>query len=120
MAAELYNTATEYTSNEITFTRGGPTQVTAVGVYHTTDANTVPAVADFTTVQLIDGVASPDDPLAQAGVIDVVALIGPEVGADLALTPGTYHRWILVKTQPVGSRPGENIIRKAPDTITIL
>lgn len=117
---ELYNTATEYTSNALTFTRGGPTQVTAVGVYHTTDANYIPAVADFTTVQLINGVTDPDNPLAQDGVIDVVAQIGPAVGADDALTPGTYHRWILVQTQAIGPRPGENIIRKAPDTLTVL
>jgi hypothetical protein len=116
---ELYNTATEYTFNELTFTRGGPTQVTAVGVYHTTDANYIPQVTDFTTVQLIDGASDPANPLAQGGVIDVVAQIGPAAGADLALAPGTYHRWVLVTTQAVGTRPGENIIRKAPDTLTV-
>ncbi|MGW6296701.1 hypothetical protein [Streptomyces sp. NPDC055058] len=120
MAAEIYSTATEYTSNALTFTRGGPVQVAAVGVYHTTSADTVPAVADFTTVQLVDGVTSPDDPLAQDGVIDVVALIGPAEGADLALTPGTYYRWVLVQTHPVGARPGEDIIRRAPETLTVL
>ncbi len=119
MALELYSTATEYTSNQLTFTRGGPTQVTAVGVYHTTDLQEVPTVADFTTVQLVDGTAEPEGPLAQAGVIDVVALIGPAEGADLALTPGTYQRWVLVQTEGVGVRPGESIIRKA-DTITVL
>lgn len=118
MPAELYSTATEYTSNALTFARGGAAQVTAVGVYHTTDLAEVPAVADFTTVQLVNGVADPDSPLAQDGVIDVVALVGPAAGADLALAPGTYQRWILVRTEGVGPRPGENIIRKA-DTITV-
>ncbi|WND33940.1 hypothetical protein RI578_06385 [Streptomyces sp. BB1-1-1] len=119
MAVELYSTATEYTSNALTFTRGGPVNVTAVGVYHTTDLGEIPAVTDFTIVQLVNGVASPDGPLAQDGVIDVVALIGPAVGADLALTPGTYQRWVLVQTEGVDTRPGEDIIRKA-DTITVL
>lgn len=120
MAVELYGTATEHTSTALTFTRGGPVQVAAVGVHHTTSPDTVPAVEGFTTVQLVDGVTSPDDPLAQDGVIDVVALIGPAVGADLALPPGTYYRWILVQTQPIGVRPGEDVIRQAPDTITVL
>ncbi|MFD4258250.1 hypothetical protein ACFWR9_11615 [Streptomyces sp. NPDC058534] len=119
MPVELYSTATEYTSNALTFTRGGPTQVTAVGVYHTTDLQEIPAVADFTTVQLVNGVADPDGPLAQDGVIDVVALIGPAVGADLALVAGTYQRWVLVQTEGVDTRPGESIIRKA-DMITVL
>jgi len=117
---DIYNTATEYTSNALTFTRGGPTQVTAVGVYHTTDVNYVPAVVDFTTVQLIDGVTNPTDPLAQDGVVDVVAQIGPAVGADVSLAAGTYYRWILIQTQAIGPRPGENIIRKAPDTLVVL
>jgi hypothetical protein len=116
--AELYNTATEYTSNAITFTRGGPQNVTAVGVYHNANPNIIPAVVDFTTVQLIDGVADPENPLAQEGVVDVVALIGPKVGADEALAAGDYQRWVLVQTEGVGAYPGEDIIRKV-DTLTI-
>ncbi|MBY8342027.1 MULTISPECIES: hypothetical protein [Streptomyces] len=120
MAAEIYHTATEYVSHALTFTRGGPTQVTSVGVHYATDPDTVPAVADFTPAQLIDGVTNPTDPLAQAGVVDVVALIGPEVGADLALTAGTYTCWVLIETQAVGDLPGEQIIRKTPDTLVVL
>lgn len=120
MAAQIYNTATEYVSHALTFTRGGPTQVASVGVHYATDANAVPAVGDFTTVQLIDGATNPNDPLAQAGVIDVVALIGPEVGADLALAAGVYTCWVLITTTAVGALPGEQIIRKTPDTLTVL
>lgn len=120
MAAEIYHTATEYVSHALTFTRGGPTQVASVGVHYAIDPDAIPAVADFTTVQLIDGVADPSNPLAQAGVIDVVALVGPEVGADLALTAGVYTCWVLVSTTAVGSLPGEQIIRKTPDTLTVL
>jgi hypothetical protein len=119
MAVELLSTATEYTSNALTFTRGGPQNVTAVGVYHTTDLEEIPTVGDFTTVQIIDGVSDPENPIAQEGVIDVVALIGPEVGADVALVPGTYQVWVLVQTEGVGGYPGESIIRQA-DVITVL
>lgn len=120
MAAEIYHTATEYVSHALTFARGGPTQVTSVGVHYATDPDTVPAVTDFTDAQLIDGVTDPSNPLAQANVVDVVALIGPEEGADLSLTAGVYTCWVLIETQAVGSLPGEQIIRKTPDTLTVL
>ena len=111
--AEIYNTATEYRANAITITRGLVSDITGVGVYHTTNPNEVPTAAQFTPVTLVDGVNSPTDPLAENGVIDVLSLIGPKESADLVLTPGDYQRFVLVQTA------NEDIIRKV-DTVTVL
>lgn len=106
--AELYSTATEYLANALTFTRGSVADVVSVGVYHTLDPLEVPAVADFIEVPLVQ---SPD-PLAEGSNIDVISLIGPGVGADLALTAGDWQRWVLVTTAT------ETIIRKV-DVVTV-
>lgn len=111
--AEIYRSATEYAANELTIVRGSVADIVAVGVYHDTDPGVVPTIAQFTTVTLVDGVANPSDPLAEAGKIDVMSSIGPKVGADLSLTPGIYQRWVLVQTAD------EDIIRR-PDTLEIL
>ncbi|MGH3439515.1 MAG: hypothetical protein ACRDRN_24045 [Sciscionella sp.] len=114
MAVSLYHTGTEYVLNQITFTRGSLADVVTVGVYHSTTPTIVPAVTDFTTVTLADGTATPPNALAIAGQIDVVSLIGPKTGADLAMaTPGDYQRFVLVSTAK------EDIIRKV-DVITVL
>jgi len=110
--AELYRTATEYVANEITLLRGSAADIVEVGVYHDEDPNNVPAVEDFTPVALVDGTASPPDPLAENGRIDVLSLVGPRDG-DVELQPGDYQRWILIKTAT------EDIIRKV-DVLTIL
>lgn len=109
MAVELYSTATEYLANSLTFNRGDEGDVTSVHVYHDIDPNAVPTEASFTTVQLV----SPPDPLSEGTNIDVLSLIGPGVGAHLALTAGDYQRWVGVKTA------NEFIIRKT-DTVTVL
>lgn len=111
--AEIYRSATEYVANELTIVRGSVANIVTVGVYHDVDPGVIPTVAQFTTVTLIDGVANPSDPLAEAGKIDVLSSIGPKVGADLVLTPGTYQRWVLITTAD------EEIIRR-PDTLDIL
>lgn len=112
--ADKYRTATEYIANELTITRGVVGDITSVGVYHNVDPNTVPAIADFTTVSLVDGVKVPPDALAEVGKIDVLSLIGPKVGAHLDLaTPGAYQRWVLIRTA------NEDVIRKV-DVLTIL
>lgn len=110
--AEIYRTGTEWTANDVTITRGTVADITAVGVYHSADPSVIPDVADFVTVQLVDGVKQPPDELAEAGKIDVLALVGPRAG-DVVLTPGDYQRWVLVQTAT------EDIIRR-PDVLTIL
>jgi hypothetical protein len=113
VAVTLYNTATEYTSNAITLTRGTAADITSVGVYHNVNPSTVPTIANFVTCVLADGTKAPPDALAVTGELDVVALIGTKSGAHLALAAGTWQRWILVRTA------AEDIIRKV-DTITVL
>jgi hypothetical protein len=110
--ASIYRTGTEYLANELTILRGTVDDITAVGVYHNVDPDIVPAVEDFTTVTLADGTAEPPDPLAEAGKIDVLSLIGPRAG-DVVLTPGDYQRWVLVKTAT------EDVIRKV-DVLEVL
>jgi hypothetical protein len=78
-------------------------------VYHTTDAAVKPTVAQFTMVTLV----KPGDALADGTNLDVLSLIGPKTGAQLALTPGDYQRWVLVQTA------SEDVIRKV-DTITVI
>lgn len=112
MPATIYSTSTEYLANQLTIVRGSVSDIVSVGVYHDVDPDAVPVVGDFTTVQLIDGVANPSDPLAEANKIDVLSLVGPKVGADLQLTPGTYHRFVLITTAD------EEIIRRI-DTVTV-
>jgi len=114
MAITLYHTGTEYTSNAITLLRGSVSDITSVGVYHNTNPNTIPLVSDFITVTLANGTLNPPDALAIPGEIDVVALIGPKIGADVNLSsPGNYQRWVIVKTAT------QDLIR-ATDTVTIL
>ncbi|MGI5493782.1 hypothetical protein [Microtetraspora malaysiensis] len=111
MMADIFRTGTEYLANEITIKRGTITDITAVGVYHAANPNQIPAVEDFALVQLVDGVKKPPDPLAEAGKIDVLSLIGPRNG-DVTLTPGDYQRYVLVQTAT------EDIIRRI-DVLTI-
>lgn len=106
---EQYSTATEYSANAITLTRGTTADITSVGVFHSIDPNEVPDVTDFTTVTLVE----PGDPLADGTNIDVLSLIGPKAGADLILAAGDWQRWVLVSTT------SEDIIRKV-DVVTIL
>lgn len=108
--ARIYADSTEYVANEITDLRGSPGDIISVGVYHTTGTET-PGVEDFTAATLVDGVADPDAPLAEAGVVDVLSLIGPRDG--IALAPGVYRRWVLVTTA------AEDIIRRG-GTVEIL
>jgi hypothetical protein len=110
--AEIYSTGTEYVANEITITRGTVGDITAVGVFHTTDPAVIPTVAQFTTVTLADGTAEPPDTLSEPGVIDVLSLIGPR-GGQVTLSAGDYQRFILISTAT------EDIIRR-PDTLTVL
>jgi hypothetical protein len=118
MAAALYSTATEYIANAITLTRGHVSDIVKVGIYTNVNPNTVPAVAQFTTVTLVDGTATGTlPPLAIAGEIDVITKVGPgatgvPAGDLAALTPGSYQVWILIKTA------SEAIIRKV-DTLTL-
>lgn len=94
---DLYSTATEYLANQITITRGTVSDIVEVGVYHTTNPTFVPAENDFTPAELVQ----PGDPLAQGDMIDVISLVGPAspVGAShIELVPGTYQRWVMVKT----------------------
>lgn len=108
-SVSLYHTATEYVANSLTFSRGSASDVTSVGVYHTTDPADIPAVSDFTIVTLVQ----PGDPLAEGQNIDVLSLIGPGVGADLSLTAGDYQRFVLIETST------EQIIRR-PDVISVI
>lgn len=112
MAVQLYAGATEYVANELTILRGSTADIVTVGVFHSLDPNVSPLVTDFTTVTLVDGIANPGNPLAEAGKIDVLSLLGPRAG-DVQLTPGDYQRFILVSTAT------EDVIRKV-DTIEVL
>lgn len=100
MAASLYSTATEYVANAITMHRGSVADITSVGVYFSLDPITVPTVANFTTVQLVQ----PGDPLAQGTSTDVLTLVGPR--GDVTLAPGDYQVWVLITTLT------EDIIRR--------
>lgn len=102
------STGTEYTANAITLKRGLVTDIISVGVYHATNPNTVPTVANFTTVTLV----YPPAPLADGTNIDILTLIGPR-GGVITLAVGDWQRWCYVKTA------NEDIIRKV-DTITII
>lgn len=113
MAVELYSTATEYVANALTISRGTADDISAVGVYHTTDPDEIPEVDDFTAVTLVDGTGDTPDANSEAGVIDVLSLIGPKEGNDVQLAAGDYQRWVLIQTA------AEDIIRR-PDTITVL
>lgn len=119
MAASIYSTATEYIANAITLTRGTVADILSVGIYVNTAPNTVPTVANFTTVTLVNGTGTPPlPPLAVAGEIDVITKVGPGAAGvtagDLStLTAGSYQVWILIKTA------SEAVIRKV-DTLTIL
>lgn len=108
MAVTIPSTGTEYAANAITITRGTVAAITGVGVFHTTNAATVPTVEQFTTVDLVQ----PGDPLADGQNIDVLSLIGPDAG-DVVLTAGVHQRWVLIQTAT------ENIIRKV-DTVTVI
>jgi hypothetical protein len=118
MSVTLYSTATEYIANQITLTRGSVSDIVSVGIYVNTNPNTIPTVAQFTTVTLVNGTGTPPlPPLAVAGQIDVLTRIGPGSSpippGDLAsLTAGSYQVWILIKTA------SEAIIRKV-DTLII-
>lgn len=94
--AHIYADSTEYVANALTIRRGTVDDITAVGVYHTTDEGMRPAVADFTPATLVDGTATPADALSITGVVDVLSLIGPR--GDITLAPDTYYRWVLVST----------------------
>ncbi|MEU8196324.1 hypothetical protein AB0C10_21310 [Microbispora amethystogenes] len=110
--AQIYRSGTEYLANQVTITRGTIADITAVGVHHAINPNAIPDVDDFTMVQLVDGTAEPPDPLAEAGKVDVLSLIGPRDG-DVVLTPGDYQRYVLIQTAT------EDIIRRI-DVLTIL
>jgi hypothetical protein len=106
MVVTIPRTGTELVANQITFTRGAAADVTAVGVFHTTDPTKIPTVAEFTTAQLV----LPGDPLAEGTKIDVLSLIGPRGGTTLAA--GDYQRWVRVSTAT------EDILRRV-DVVTI-
>jgi hypothetical protein len=117
MSASIYATATEYIANTLTITRGQYSDITSVGICANVNPNTIPAVGDFTTVQLVNGNILPLPPLAVTGQVDVVTKVGPGgsgvTPGDLSLAAGSYQVWILVKTA------SEVIIRKV-DTLSIL
>lgn len=113
----LYRTATEYTANEVTLTRGTASDIVSVGVAMISDPGTVPAPETFTDAIFVDGIGNPGDPLAD-GRLDIVAKIGPGGGAVSpghfpSLTPGDYQRWVKVVT-------ADEIILRRPDVVTIL
>lgn len=112
MAISLYSSGTEYVAWALTLTRGSVDDITSVGVYPSTDPNVIPAVEDFTMVTLADGTTTPPDPLAEAGKVDVVALIGAKTGADLSLEAGDWQMFVLCQTAT------EDIIRKT-DVISV-
>lgn len=113
MPISLYHTGTEYLANQITLLRGAVSDIQTVGVYHNTNPNYVPLLTDFTTVSLVDGTATPLPALAESGIIDILSLVGARAGAVNISTPGTYQRFVYIKTA------SEDIIRAA-DTIVIL
>ena len=104
----IYSTATEYTANEITLSRGTAADITGVGVFHSTDPTDVPTVAQFTMTTLVE----PGDELADGNKIDVLTLVGPRAG-QVNLAAGDWQRWVLVTTAT------EDIIRKV-DVVTVL
>lgn len=111
MAVTIYSSATEYLRNDITELVGGSVaDIVSVGVYHASNANTVPAVAEFDAATLVDGVSDPDNPLAEDGKVTIISLIGPRGGIELS--SGVYQRYVLISTAD------EDIIRR-PDTITV-
>lgn len=99
--ARIYANATEYVSNQLKFDRGGPADVTGVGVFHSKDPDQIPDVSEFTSAALVQ----PGDALADGDRVDVLSLIGPKEG-DITLEPGRYLRWVLVQTS------SEDIIRR--------
>lgn len=107
MAATIYSTATEYIANAITVIRGSVDDIIDVGVYFNLNPNITPAVSDFVSTRLV----KPGSPLAQGTNTDVLSLIGPRSG-DLALAPGVYQVWVLLRTAT------EDIIRKV-DTLEV-
>ncbi|MGH1563014.1 hypothetical protein [Mumia sp. DW29H23] len=105
MAVTIASTATENVSNLMPILHGTAADVTAVGVFHTTNPATTPTVDNFV---IVTGVPSSD-----GKSVDIQSLIGPRDG-DLTLAVGEHQRWLLVKTAT------EDIIRKAPDTVKVI
>lgn len=117
MAATIFRTATEYTANEITLTRGTVSDIVSVGVAMISNPSQVPDVSSFTQVLLISPTTTPGSPLLDGTKIDVVAKIGPGGGAVAAghfpaLSADDYQRWVLITTAD------EHIIRR-PDVVSI-
>lgn len=113
MSITLYHTGTRYTYNQVTFLNGTQGDVISVGLYHTTSATYIPVTTDFTTVTLNDGTATPPDPLAITGQIDIVGLIGSRGQITNLTTAGDYQRWIYIKTST------EDIIAQV-DVVTVM
>lgn len=112
MTEELYSTGTRYVAAAFDLTRGVPGDITGVGVKFHADPNHVPTAASFTTVLLVE----PGDPLADDSIapkLDILALVGPKAGADLALAAGDWQAFTLIQTA------SEDIIDHA-GTVTVL
>lgn len=117
LSASVYRTATEYTANELTLSRGNAGDIVSVGVAMISDPATVPAVGAFTPVLLISPETTPGHALLDGTKIDVVAKIGPGGGAVAAgdfpaLTAGDYQRWVLVET-------ADELIIRRPDVVSV-
>lgn len=108
----LYPAGTRYVAAAFDQTRGVPADITSVGMAFHIDPNHKPTLAEFTTVTLVE----PGDPLADASIgdkLDILALIGPKAGADLALASGDWQAFTLIQTS------SEDIIDHA-GTVTVL
>jgi hypothetical protein len=117
MTTTLFSTATEYTANQLTLTRGTEADIVSVGVAMESNPATIPTFGAFTTVLLIGPVTTPGHVLLDGTKIDVVAKVGPggggvSAGHVPALVAGDYQRWVMVKT-------ADEIIIRRPDVVTI-
>lgn len=94
MPASKWVPETKFFANQLTILRGTVNDIVRVGVFHSLNPAETPTPAQFTTVALVD----PPDPLAEGNRIDVLALIGPDVPADLDLGVGAWQHWVLIET----------------------
>ncbi len=97
MAVTLYSTGTRYVGVAFTLGRGTPADITAVGIRFHADPNHVPTVAEFANVTLVQ----PGDSLADPTIgtkLDIVALVGARLSADVALAAGDWQAFSLIVT----------------------
>lgn len=116
MATELFSTATEYLWVPIVEVRAPlPVENTTVGLFFSTNPNSIPTVADFTTgILVIPGSEPLGDTPGPKAQTWIALLVGPDsVNNTILPSAGDYQVFSLIVAGP------EKIIRRA-GVVTLL